>query len=66
MGECNQQWVKLMAGDSDQGLSRACTQYECSSKVDTAAAQAAVSAAAAPGETVPLESVVDKWHYVKA
>ena len=58
--------MKYINGGDDKGLSRACTQFDCSSKVDAAAAKAAVEAAAAPGEAAALDSVVDKWHYVKA
>lgn len=59
------QWKALMSGTETQGVSRSCTQYECSEKVSAEDANAVLEAAAECGETGPLADSVDKWHYVK-
>eukprot|EP00095_Tigriopus_kingsejongensis_P001631 maker-scaffold121_size336169-snap-gene-0.12 protein:Tk01631 transcript:maker-scaffold121_size336169-snap-gene-0.12-mRNA-1 annotation:"inorganic pyrophosphatase" len=64
--ECNDQWKKLMARDSNpEGLDRACTQFEGPSKMGVAEAKAVVESAAAVSIELPVDSAVDKWHYVK-
>ncbi|TRY71229.1 hypothetical protein TCAL_06541 [Tigriopus californicus] len=64
--ECNGQWKKLMARESaPEDLDRTCTQFDGSSKIGADSAKAVVEGAAAMAAAVPLESTVDKWHYVK-
>lgn len=50
---------------SPEDLDRTCTQYDASSKIGADSAKAVLEGAAAMGTVVPLESTVDKWHYVK-
>ena len=60
------QWKALMASAETQGgVNRECTQYECSSKVSAEDANAALEAAADCGDASALADSVDKWHYVK-
>ena len=48
------------------GLSRACTVHECGSKLpDASAAMEVVNKHAERASEVSVESIVDKWHYVK-
>jgi nucleosome-remodeling factor subunit len=62
----NEQWKNLMQRDQDtEGVSRTCTQFECTSKLGQDQANASVEAAAAQGDDIPLTDSVDKWHYVK-
>lgn len=62
----NDQWKNVMSREmGPDGLSRTCTQFECSSKVDQDAANAAVEEAATPECAAVLADSVDKWHYVK-
>ncbi len=63
---CSDQWKALMDKDmGPEGISRACTAFECSAKIGQDDANATVEAASAPGEDKGLETSVDKWHYVK-
>lgn len=63
---CNGQWKALMSkSEGPEGISRACTQFECSSKVGHDDANVVVEGHAAQGDTVDLQDSVDKWHYVK-
>lgn len=60
------QWKDLMAREmGPDGLSRACTVYECSSKMTQDDANATLEGEASAGEDCPLQDSVDKWHYVK-
>merc|ERR1712045_2922 len=61
----NDQWKALMSGEGSDGVSRSCTQYECSEKVSAEDANAAMEAAAPTGEAGELADAVDKWHHVK-
>merc|ERR1712038_1709053 len=62
----NNQWKNAMSREmGPDGISRACAVFECSSKVDQDAANAAVEEAAAPEGAAVLADSVDKWHYVK-
>ena len=64
--ECHQQWVKLMEGDSDEGMSRLCTEFEASTKIDASEAEEIISETAEICEPGEVDSIVDKWHYVNA
>ena len=60
------QWKTLMAGaETVDGVTRECTQYECSSKISAEDANAILEGAAEVGEDGSLADSVDKWHYVK-
>ena len=62
----NDQWKALMSSDnSSEGVSRTCTQYECSEKVSAEEANASLEAASPVGEAGDLADAVDKWHHVK-
>ena len=61
----NDQWKALMSGEGSDGVSRTCTQTECSEKVSAEDAKAALEAAAPAGEAGELADAVDKWHHVK-
>merc|ERR1712111_288168 len=61
----NDQWKALMSGEGSDGVSRSCTQYECSEKVSAEDANSAMEAAAPAGEAGELADAVDKWHHVK-
>ena len=62
----NDQWKNAMSREmGPDGLSRTCAVYECSSKVDQDAANAAVDSAATLANGATLADSVDKWHYVK-
>ena len=62
----NDQWKNAMSREmGPDGLSRTCAVYECSSKIDQDAANAAVEGAATLADGAALADSVDKWHYVK-
>jgi len=62
----NNQWKNAMSREmGPDGISRTCSVFECSSKVDQDAANAAVEETAAPEGAAVLADSVDKWHYVK-
>merc|ERR1711992_218539 len=62
----NDQWKNAMSREmGPDGLCRTCAVYECSSKVDQDAANAAVDSAATLANGATLTDSVDKWHYVK-
>merc|ERR1712150_333597 len=62
----NDQWKNAMSREmGPDGLSRTCAVYECSSKIDQDAANAAVEGAATLADGATLADSVDKWHYVK-
>ena len=61
----NDQWKALMSGQGSEGVSRTCTQYECSEKVSAEDANAVLEAAAPVGEPGELADAVHKWHHVK-
>lgn len=61
----NDQWKALMSGEGTDGVSRTCTQYECSEKVSSEEANASLEAASPVGEPGDLADAVDKWHHVK-
>ena len=65
VGDVHEQWKALMQKGGDTAVVRACTQYECSSKINSDEAQAVLDEQPDPGEDVELESVVDKNHFVK-
>ena len=60
------QWKSLMARDADpEGVSRACTQYDCRSKISPEDAKAILGDEPPAGDDVALQSIVDKNHFVK-
>ena len=62
----NDQWKNAMSREmGPDGLSRTCAVYECSSKIDQDAANAAVEGAATLADGATLADSIDKWHYVK-
>merc|ERR1711899_641841 len=62
----NDQWKNAMSREmGPDGLSRTCAVYECPSKIDQDAANAAVEGAATLADGATLADSVDKWHYVK-
>jgi len=62
----NDQWKNAMSREmGPDGLSRTCAVYECSSKIDQDAANAAVEGAATLADGATFADSVDKWHYVK-
>jgi len=62
----HEQWKTMMVREADpDGVSRACTSYECQSKIGQGDAESVVNAEENPGETCELADSVDKWHYVK-
>ena len=65
VGEVHEQWKALMSREDSGSVIRACTQYDCGSKIAGDAAQAVLDAQPDPGEDAELESVVDKNHFVK-
>ena len=65
VADVHEQWKALMGREGDSSVVRACTQYECASKINPDTAQAVLDEQPDPGEDVELESVVDKNHFVK-
>jgi len=62
----HEQWKSMMVREADpDGVSRACTSYDCQSKIGQGDAESVVNAEENPGETCELADSVDKWHYVK-
>jgi len=60
------QWKALMSAENTQeGVSRTCSQYDCKDKVSAEDANAILEAEAESGEAGVLADSVDKWHYVK-
>jgi nucleosome-remodeling factor subunit len=63
--EVNGQWKAMMGKEECADVARACTQYECSSKISAEEALAIIAEQPAAGDNAELESVVDKIHFVK-
>jgi nucleosome-remodeling factor subunit len=67
VAECNEQWKAMMKkdGDDPESVKRACTQFECASKINADAAKAILSEEPVTADDVELDTVVDKNHFVK-